>query len=484
MLQLDAVTTEKGTIRQRTLSAPIGWPFQALLRVSLLCFLLPLAIYAYSGLFSRYAVDDFKEAHEMQVYGILGYIRDYYLHWFGRYSLLVLDATLGHTFPGQVWYLPVSALFLLCGGLYALVRQISRPPPALLIALLVTSATLEMTPSIGQSLFWKGGNTCYMPGLIWLAWSAAFFLYVSRRSRLRPWHYFGAFALPFVTAGFNEPVTLLQILPYAALTLWSFRCGPLPRGLSLIALAGAALGLMALVLAPGNAHREAYFPHHAPWPALLVHSLRDAGSFVGHYLSFRFPDIFDIADWSGSLPQVLAIVFFAALAAIVGGVGQIDVKRTLGAMGLTILTGCLLIFLCYIPAEYGTSATLVDRAVVTPCFLLAFTAAVCGWLLGQLALQYPITLSRPAVQITLLIAALWLFWNVTLVQARDAQAQIGSMRQYARLWDAQDAVLKADARAGSPVYLTTIADPWQIAGAYSDQNQWVVRGEKDYYHVK
>ncbi len=102
----------------------------------------------------------------------------------------------------------------------------------------------------------------------------------------------------------------------------------------------------------------------------------------------------------------------------------------------------------------------------------------------RLAAQFPVILRNPAVQAALLIVALWFFWNVSLVQVHDAWNQIGPMRTYARLWDTQDAVLKAAARTGKPVYLTTIADPFQLGPASSDQTRWDVQGEKDYYHLK
>ena len=440
-----------------------------LLTVAALCYLLPMVIYAYTGTFARYAVDDFALADDCRKFGILGEVGHYYLHWCGRFSFLLLISVLERFLPAHVWFLPGVMLALWTCGLFAFFRQVTCAAGAAALSVAIPAATLSLAPALRESLYWEASATTYLPPLIGLCWMAAYLLTLSRRDRFSPHDFAIAACLPFINAGFSETIAALQIPILLCLLI-------LARGRRVfpvvgIAGVGALAGLAAVFFAPGNKIREACFPPHGPMLGVLAKSAHDTLAFLYHSLYFRFPDIFDINQWDGYLPVVFAVSFFALMA------GPRDRKQPLWMAACIVPACALLIFLCFLPARYGMDDLLPARAQVIPCFLLVSSAAALGFLLAPY-----IALKSRAAKGSAAIIWLWLIVNVPLTQARAVRSDLAPMQAFAARWDAQDAEYKAAALSGRDAAVTHL-DPYQRSPNCTVQTRWDVAAERAYYHL-
>ena len=134
---------------------------------------LPLLVYGYLGLFSRYAADDYCTAGQLVQNGLLGMQAELYRGWSGRFSFTFFVGLAELIGSSAVMVLPMLALVAwVAASMWLVVRLpavVGGWPPLLAAALLslaVVYATLSSTPDLGQSLLWQTGVLTYVAPLI------------------------------------------------------------------------------------------------------------------------------------------------------------------------------------------------------------------------------------------------------------------------------------------------------------------------------
>jgi hypothetical protein len=257
--------------------------------------LISLVWFAYLGTLSRYMADDYCYAAGLRALGFAGNQVDFYLHWSGR-SGAFFFANLT-SLPGSWVARIVPTLLVLCllvslTYLYSgLVRRVAPSVgawPSLGLAAATGYLLLEGEPSRFQSLHWMNGSLVHRFPLIGLSLLAGAAAWVSHGRSSPPLVWLETIALgtaAFLVGGFNELLTVGMVFWLALLFAGDRLLGAWiglgsQRRRSDAVLAGSALALVAMVLAPGNRIRQAGFPVPPDLLLLATTSLKDAGHFV------------------------------------------------------------------------------------------------------------------------------------------------------------------------------------------------------------
>lgn len=438
-----------------------------------------LLAFAYIGLFTRYMADDYCAAVAVRGDGFLGSQLDWYGGWTGRFSFSFVLAAAESAGPAIVPFLPAAALACWLPGAvwsaYRVALLVRRPRPlltSLVIGELVVFATINGAHNIAQSLYWQSGMLTYVPPLV------LFTLYVAVACRGLERRLKGRAATPellacgllaFVAGGFSESYALLQVgaLTLALAACYKYAPGALRRAaLPPVAagLSGALLAACVVVLAPGNAVRMGYFPAPPGLIKLSAVSLYDAAGFIAYtvYLS--------------PLTTVMAVALPALLSFHAGrehpDLGRgLDRGRRARLLLLPPLIAFALIFLCTVPAVYGTSGFLPERARLIPQFVLV-CAAVCWGCLAGIILSERFRARRHVTSRAPAAAVLILLLLPPLAAARRTLALAAGARAAAAAWDEMDRDLRAaGGRGDTDVTAAPVEDMEKRLGAARNELQ-------------
>jgi len=432
---------------------------------------LPLGAYAYLGLFSRYAGDDYCTAGQLVEKGLIDMQIELYRAWSGRFSFTFVVGLVELLGANVVMLLPALALVawvVVLGWLIMRVPALSGGwPPALVgsaLSLAIVYATLSSTPDLGQSLLWQTGMLTYVLPLILLTLLAD--VVVSRVHAARAgWMWLVAAGLIALgTSGTSETsaalVTAATASSIVLVLLGGFVAGrgvvvresdaaprkvansrqfaespavPSSRQLAAsravlllltAALVGAVLALVILLAAPGNAVR---------------------GSGHSPSLGFAIPAALDdtrqfLHDWWRFTPASAAVAFL-----IPAGVALLDPaprssRRLVSALGVTVAAcGLVLIVLVLMPSFYALGVPQPGRARVVPQYLIALVTAVLGYVVGV-----GIRSLRPAMAFTPVVVggcAVLTLGVIVVGPVRSTQsalATVADARAYASRWDQID----------------------------------------------
>ena len=175
-----------------------------------------LALYAYLGIFSRYASDDYcLSAFFLQSDFIKAMVQRYYESSSRFTNILFIglaDNLLG-------WYnvaiLPALMLSLFVLGVYLLLRETSeflqlrwKQGMIFFLSLLVVYFSVTQAPDLYQTLYWRAGMTSHFAPLVFMPFWGAFLLRQIRIVRERVpsmWLQITCFLLPFTIGGLQSP---------------------------------------------------------------------------------------------------------------------------------------------------------------------------------------------------------------------------------------------------------------------------------------
>jgi hypothetical protein len=329
---------------------------------------------------------------------------------------------------------------------------------------------LVVAPDIPQSYLWWNGMRSYSLPLIVLAGYVLLFHLIGER--LKPWQALLLWlALFFLSGGLSETFAVFQLclllfLLGLRLLRAAHRKMDVPMAALLGGLAGAALALLVIVTAPGNAVRQLELPPAPGLAEMLSISLQG----YGYYLQTLLAPVpltaalgaLLLAFWIGS--------FFPA-----AGVGP---WRPL----LWVLGGLALSFACFPPAVYGYSEPPPPRTVIIPFFALAACLMTAAFLYGAwLADRQPFS-TRLGTGVAL--AALLLLGYASVRQAAAVLDQTESYRAYAGYWDESDAHIRAGAAAGEAAVTIPVQENWARINVLNDNPKfWVNECYSQYYGV-
>ncbi|GAP15062.1 hypothetical protein LARV_02842 [Longilinea arvoryzae] len=479
---------------KKILSSPLD-KFQFFAIVIILILLVPLVLYGYIGIFTRYVADDYETAGALARAGFWGAQQYWYQTWSGRVSFFALVTLVEMIGIQAVPFLTAVCLTLWLVGLFWLFRQICShidiKHPILvswLGASLVIFVTLRSLNQIHQILFWQTGLLTYVTYLIFLTYAAGLFTWRIRNSGQRPATFFDlliSLILGFALGGFSEVSIALQI------TLLVFGLGLLfiysrvsfrkkARGILLAALVGSFLCLAVMALAPGNSVRMADFQTRPDFASLLLNSLKFLFTFLG--------------DWIDKQPILVALTLLVPVIVGIYTAGEDRTRlestardrRLTIALSVSILAVFFFLWSGFFTCFFVMSAPPPDRALVIPQFVmvgfLATWAYQCGRLLSQSINPAQATprfwklLGTITLSICLLLGPIY-------ASARIA-GTIGESRTIALEWDERDAIIRAAVARGEKTVTVWYLQDLNRLGDYSSDPDFLVnRAAADYYHL-
>ncbi len=345
---------------------------------------------AWLGSYSRLLADDYciaataqgRNAFEATVY--------WYQNWSGLYSNFFLKSWLAEplitvtaTMPGLLIVMWFGALLALCYQLVRWLRMRAELVVAVYLAALMTFTTLNSVNSL-QNLYWFSALVPYNLPAILLVALVAYLLWRIRRYHLTVFDALFAALTGFIVVGFSETyATVLITVCVLALMLHYLRFGifarPNMRPMLWLTLLSVTVGLLLVLIAPGNAERQVAVAldsgiTHTP-PTLPVLALQT----VVTALLFFFADTFSLAN-------ALAVLIYVLLGTLLYYSSQ-DLRNLpyprqplLFALG-SLLAVLLCIMAVMAPQYYGVGL-INGRTLWFARFLQLALFAVWGYLLA------------------------------------------------------------------------------------------------------
>lgn len=460
------------------------WRLHGSLLLSL-AFLSTLGLHAYLGTYSRFIADDYCSAGMAKRFGILRAVWYWYLNWTGRYSASALDAIFGLLGPAVTPFVPALVLLgwlaVLTWTTGLLLSRKARLglPQRLTLALAALFLTLILSPNVPQSLYWGQGMRSVVPPLIlglvfvdllvlfsrrrWPAGGAALWLLV-------------AFGLAFLVGGLNETFTALEVslLVCALFLALLWRNATSTRGVLAFLAAGvlgAGLALLAVVIAPGNVFRQAFYPP-PPGPARIF---QIAAPGFAQFLAASF----------GPVERISAAIGATALSIFLGL--RLPQPQTRFWIVPAVLTaGLVFSFVCFLPAAYGLSDVPPDRTLMMPAFLLTLALISGGFLAGSFLDSRTATgARRAAIEVGLLgLAALACFTAVFLADQQLLENR-KAYASYAANWDAVNALIVGARNQGRAEVTIQTMPNWADLNEPNDNPKfWLNVCYREYYGIE
>lgn len=402
---------------------------------------LPAVTWAVTGLFTRYAADDYCTAGILATRGFWGAQVHWYRDFSPRFAFSFVVTLVEEAGPAIVPVLPILALAAFVAALAWAARPLlggsRRLTGSLVLAAAVAFATLAATPDLSQSLYWQTGMLTYLlPIVLMLAYAGIVGRIGEPAAGQGLWLALG-FALPFAAGGLSETPLFPEIAALAlglgAAVLLRRRGLRDPVVLVLAAgLAGSLAALIGILASPSIALRTDGL--RPPVPVALVATVRGVALFIAHFLHYDAP--------------IGLFALLAPLALSTAGVIAPSDRLTpaLSRRGSIVLTGALAVLLVasYGPAEGALGAAPPLRAQIVPTFALVAFLAECGAALGT-ALQQGLGGHHEALQALAVAVAV----VVPLGVAVRTVPGIPSAAAYAARWDAMSAQVARDRQAGA-----------------------------------
>jgi hypothetical protein len=241
-------------------------------------------------------------------------------------------------------------------------------------------------------------------------------------------------------------------------------------GLLLAGVLGAAIAVVIVVLSPGNATRQAFYPPPPALPQLFEMAWVNFGSFL--------------VGLVGAPQKILAIFGSLAVAAFIGSQLQPRPPSRL-SMGVILAAGMGLAFASFVPAAYGLSDSPPERTLLVPAHLLTLTVMIEGFFLGGLLRPATIHTGAPhAATAVLLTGCVLLLISSTLSVARLHSDRPNYVR-YAEHWDAVDSqILSARDRGEEEIWIQPIKN-WAGLNEPNDNPKFWLNGcLREYYGIE
>jgi len=342
-----------------------------------------LATYAYLNNFTRMLADDYCSLYFANHLGFLRSIWYWYINWSGRYTAFALDwlilkFTLG---PYRLHYIVPLSIFLwlafTTSTIYLYLQKKGDDPllHSFALAGIFLFVVLIISPDIPQSLFWWNGLRSYTLPLIVITFYFLLFQIEAQYLEINLAASCGlGFILFFISGGMGETFAIVQfffILFVIGLQIIN-KSSNLKAELFLLVscLAGALCSIVAIILAPGNAIRQALLPPSPNLLNLTSLSLQAYGAFIqGFFL--------EPAKITGLIGAILLTIWIGS------HYKKHFVTMTIRLIPIYILGGIAISFVCFPPGVYGYSESPPARVMIIPVFFLMGFILYAGFVTGS-----------------------------------------------------------------------------------------------------
>lgn len=455
---------------------------------------LVLFFYGYLGTFSRYYADDFCKSGLMVRHGFWSGQWIQYSTWSNRFAGMFtvgVSDFLGGGFI-RLWTALTLLLwtFGLAWGIWQTARLLRLSLPKWMVFFLaegIVFFSLIQTPDLYQSLFWRMGNITYTLPLALMVFLYGMivegFLRLFNKRKACGW-IAGAGLLAFFAGGFSETTLALQTaLLGAVLIIVLFRKSTTvwrrAAGWSVgVALMGSLVSMIVVLLAPGNAVRQATMSAHLGLLALAQEDITNA--FLFFYITLK-NNAFQI------LLTILGPMF------VIYGYYADDKKVAVSRPSLLILglflsplIGYLALAAVMAPASYAQSSYPDGRVLIVGSFVMTLVFVIDGSLMGMILSQlHQLTAEpRPA---SLKILTAFLALTILLYPLYDAyklDRLIPSFQASALAWDDRDALIRhARDNGQSQIMILSLDVPAGLSELQTDPANWINVCMGMYYDV-
>lgn len=458
----------------------------------------PLIAYIGLGFYSRFYADDYCSAAKAKSLGVIKAAQYWYVNWSGRFSANLYDAIMGKLGPDAS---PFSSLFIiliwlavLIGALIYLMQREQQSATnklvSVFLALLVVFSTLEVTPTVNQSLYWGQGMRSVIPPLILGTALVGFFRSLIKdhvqghgRKLART---IGVALLIIIAGGFSESYAALQVVVFSMALVYSlvFPVDNKKQAILYISLGliAALLSMFIVILAPGNKFRQASFPP----PPDLLNLLEISYTSMQKYLDGLF----------GSQLKVLNLIgVFLSSAAVGTGLfftiseDQTDLHDHARLKKFVIPSLLILpiLYVCFVPAAYGMSREPPSRNEIIPTYFFICSLVFTGFQIGQIIRDYYQRHFKNATlsMIGSLIPSLVVFaFCINAIHSAVSHFQmLSEYKASAEQWDIVETMILDQKDSGAKAIIVPItANPLGIGGIGSVD--WVNECASDYYGVE
>jgi hypothetical protein len=462
-----------------------GWAKGSIV-VGLLILLLPLALTAYVGLYSRYIADDFCTLGSLRQMGFWGSQAYWYRSWSGRYAFTFVVNILEFVGSWVVPVLPLACLVGLTAGLGLAFRTWLRPrfegvagTMGLFLAGLVVFETVAGAPNLYQSLYWQTGVVTYVFPLILAAFYTALLLEKGRSSPPSRLMMLVSGGLMWVAVGFSETVGSLLVAGLVGslgLVLTLMNPTRSRRRLALLltaGLVGGGLGLIIMALAPGNAVRQSVLTPSADLWTLLAETTRNAYIF-----SVRTVRGDPVRVLLSALAPMLLTSVMPAMQQL-GLSGARANARQLAFLVVMPPFAFVLIMACMAPPQLAMSSYPDGRILISAQFavslIMVLWGATAGLFLGSFAKGVGTRRARFGAIPLWLLSLVLLGW-VVVTSARSLSAPLADARDFASRWDERNAEVTQARREGvTSLPVASLSHMGGLDEISRDPSNWVNR---------
>jgi hypothetical protein len=403
------------------------------------------------GFYARYLADDYCTAGVYRTVGFWGAQEFWYTQWSGRFAFTFMITLIETTGLEIVPYLPAILLVLwiittLIAVSQYMKHQMIQPQRGikLLLTLLFLFLVLFSLPNIAQDLYWQTGSFTYLlPIIFWMILTAMLWHFSSCYKTLKnPQKYVVSFLVGFVawfSSGFSEVSGVMQAAALGLVFFWRILTSKQKTSQSsyqLVTLAFFAtlVGLAVMVLAPGNAARQAaFFPNPGLWELISSTTL----------YSVEFT-----AKWFGDQSILIWPICMVSLTAGLmyqygNNIGNSN-STTMPHIPLWLycsISLLLIIFVSFIPSSWSIKREPPDRVLILQISFLSAYLILAAFKGGMFLRQtFTIRLDKlNPLPLLFLIFCLYFSFYAILFQAREARATLGAAQDFAQKWDQRHA---------------------------------------------
>jgi hypothetical protein len=466
--------------------------------VGCVMFALPLLAHAYAGTASRYLGDDYCAGYIFRDYGFIGGQVWHYNSWSAVPTTLLLMAMAD---PGGVRLapvLPAAAVALWIAAAAWAVRQLSIWSGwawswlvSLYLAEILIFVTLQDAPNVEQSLYLRVPMLAYTCPLIILTLYVGMVAHAMNRERTSTRAIVTSAVVAFAFGGFGPvcAACLAVALPVTALfALRALSGAPRRRLLILLAVgfAGAVVALAAVALAPGNATRQARFPHPPDVLKVAVWSVayttfmfsRSLVPFIGGAISAAAPHVLGATPrWlstalemgTSPIPVITAVVLPAVLMQFAPASTRSHAKWW--PLWWIPAAAFIVVCACMAPGAYGTSAPPPPRALIIPQYLMTCLASCWGFAAGA---RFRLRGATEQLSPVLIAVTACLLVVAPAAATPRIVASGRALRQWAFTWDRTDRQIRAAHEQGMLDAVVPAVDTIAGVGSISpDAGNWV-----------
>ena len=441
-----------------------------------------LILYGYIGSFARYLADDYCSMFYAKKFSFFRSIWYWYINWSGRFSAYAVDWFVTRMGTRAVQFVPPVTLafwlFVTVLAVYLFLRQ-KFPGDntfrmSLTLGIVFIFSMLLLSPNIQQSFFWWSGMRQYTLSLIMLTLFAVLYELSIEKLTSRRALILGAvfsFLFLFANAGLDDTFAVSQfcLLGILVLLLVIFpKRGSAHLAILSAGLAGTALAVILIVLSPGNANREAYFPPHPGLVKLLMIASQGYAGFLQSLVS--------------APEKALGLIGAILVAFWVGGRTDHRLVIKPWVLPAFILFGILLSFGAVVPGSFGLSEPPPTRTLIISVFMLTSGLLIAAFLSGNRLLAG--ASSNRTALVLLVLAVL----TINLTAAINIQKEYLGRDVYITYAGNSDAVeariLEAKA-AGQTSVIVPALQNWAGLDILSDNpKNWLNTCATGYYGIK